>query len=548
MGSTETLSAVVVLLTAAFVWFNVKKFTYWSSRNIKGPTPWPIFGTNIYYLFNEKIELDMRWLKQYGKVYGLYDGYKPDLRVTDSELLNFILVKRFRSFTDRDSSNIHNKLQLNWLFWSRGEQALARRSLVTPLFASSKMKAMTPHMSECVNRFIKEVEKRSSQGMNNNHPKGLSTPESDEELRGVQMNKTDISSMTLDMIATNFYSLKLDTYNDKSNPFLKTAYDLAKIDLITFLLWTLTPRNIARALKINLMHPSKFEYFNLLGKKILSERRRLGSGATSKKVDLAQAFLEVQAASGGQNGKPSEGQGNDQDERSDLHKLNIKRVGTLTDAEILGQMVFLFVAGFETTSTTINFCLFELAHQPETQKLLYEELMRVFEPHLQIIKSMDKEFPSEHYADLMDLTYLEAFISETLRMYSPILGNNRLAVEPVVLSNGLELPAGASISLNTYVTQRDPDYWNEPDKFDLTRFLPENRDKIKPGSYLPFGLGNRNCLGMRFALLEVKMALAKIILNYRILPVSKEYPPKFENNVIFLLLESNNFRLSPRDL
>uniref|UniRef100_A0A6G1S5N6 Cytochrome P450 3A25 n=1 Tax=Aceria tosichella TaxID=561515 RepID=A0A6G1S5N6_9ACAR len=584
--SVDLLTGAIVVLVAAVIWFHLKKFTYWSSRNIKGPTPWPIFGTNFYYLFNNKLELDAKWHKKYGKVYGLYEGYSPLLRVNDNELINFIYVKQFRSFSTRHNEFIHDDLQKGWMLWNTGKEWAARRPLVSPLFASSKMKLMTTNMSECVNRFLREVERRSNelkltnQGSSGANANGIGlvfssngqanggqlVKSSEKEHKqlgggGVAMRKADISAMTLDVIATNFYGLKLDTYRDKNNEFLKRAYDFATFDLGRFLVWALTPRQIAKALTFDFLPYSKFEYFDQLAKKIIKERRQVKDAGTTaqKRVDFVQAFMDArltdtnteQTNTGSKSGsgvrdyeKLANGSG------GDGHSLvNEKPLTHLSDTEIRAQMNFLFIAGFETTAQTLNFCLYELAHQPDTQEQLYSELRRVFEANLHIVASTNEHFPSEHYSDLMELTLLDAFISESLRLYSPIIESNRRAEEPIVLATQPEplmLPEGMPITTNSFIVHRDPDYWPEPNKFDLTRFLPENRDKIKPGSYLPFGLGSRTCLGMRFASLEIKLALAKIILNYHIAPVSQEYPPKFQQNFIFLLPVKNDFQLIAR--
>ena len=61
----------------------------------------------------------------------------------------------------------------------------------------------------------------------------------------------------------------------------------------------------------------------------------------------------------------------------------------------------------------------------------------------------------------------------------------------------------------------DPDFWENPEDYNPDRFLPENKNEIKPFTYLPFGLGPRNCIAMRFALMETKTCLAEFVLNYK---------------------------------
>ena len=156
------------------------------------------------------------------------------------------------------------------------------------------------------------------------------------------------------------------------------------------------------------------------------------------------------------------------------------------------------------------------------------------------------------YSTLLNLTKLDAFISETLRMYAPLNEHNRQVTAPegVVLPTEppLRLPHKAVIAVPVFVVQRDEDYWQDPLKFDMTRFYPENRANIKSCSYMPFGVGPRNCVGLRFALLELKLALAHLLLKYQVSPGPKtrEYPPKFKRHFIFVQLAHNDFKLDAR--
>ena len=82
-----------------------------------------------------------------------------------------------------------------------------------------------------------------------------------------------------------------------------------------------------------------------------------------------------------------------------------------------------------------------------------------------------------------------------------------------------------------YALHRDEEFWPEPDSFKPERFLPENKDSINEFAYLPFGSGPRNCIGMRFALMEIKTILVKMLQQYRLVrgpetPVPLKVQPK----------------------
>lgn len=95
------------------------------------------------------------------------------------------------------------------------------------------------------------------------------------------------------------------------------------------------------------------------------------------------------------------------------------------------------------------------------------------------------------------MKYMDSFISETLRYWPPLAGTDRECVKDYDYDDGqctFTIKKGTYISIPIYGLHFDEKYWENPTKFDPDRFNDENKDKITPGTYMPFGVGPRNCI------------------------------------------------------
>ncbi|XP_066154473.1 probable cytochrome P450 313a2 [Euwallacea fornicatus] len=165
---------------------------------------------------------------------------------------------------------------------------------------------------------------------------------------------------------------------------------------------------------------------------------------------------------------------------------------------------FLFAtAATDTTGHTFTFIFTLLGMFPDIQQKAYEEVMSV---------AGDEEIDN---VMLSKLEYTEAVINETMRIFPAIPVVGRYCSEDIQLQNQI-LPEGANMGISIFHIQRNPEYWDDPLKFDPSRFLPENSEKIKPGSFLPFSSGPRNCIGMRMAIVLLKITVATVLRRFKI--------------------------------
>ncbi|GMT35032.1 hypothetical protein PFISCL1PPCAC_26329, partial [Pristionchus fissidentatus] len=159
----------------------------------------------------------------------------------------------------------------------------------------------------------------------------------------------------------------------------------------------------------------------------------------------------------------------------------------------------LFLAGYETTSTALAFASYHLAKNPEVQATLYEEIQSTFG---------DKE--TIDYERVMKLPYLHAVFSETLRLCPPVITlTGRTCIKETIIGGNIRVPVGVGIVAPVHAVM-----WNENNYENASEFIPERSKPVWSGTYLPFGIGPRNCVGARFAEMEFKTVLAEVTRKF----------------------------------
>jgi len=192
-----------------------------------------------------------------------------------------------------------------------------------------------------------------------------------------------------------------------------------------------------------------------------------------------------------------------------------------SDDELVAQTVVFIIGGFDTTSTILTFLMYELAKNPEIQKKLQEE-----------IDNYKRETSDTlTYNDLPKLKYLDMVVSESLRLWPSFGAVDRVATTKYTLPppndscNSYEVQKNHAVWVPILNIHRDPQYFPNPMKFDPERFSDENKSSIQSGSYLPFGIGPRNCIGSRFALMIVKAVVFSMLSKFDIFVTSKTQIP-----------------------
>ncbi|XP_063127926.1 cytochrome P450 3A11-like isoform X7 [Rattus norvegicus] len=151
------------------------------------------------------------------------------------------------------------------------------------------------------------------------------------------------------------------------------------------------------------------------------------------------------------------------------------------------------------------------------------------------------------YDTVMEMEYLDMVLNETPRLYPIGYRLERVCKKDIKL-DGVFIPKGSVVMIPFYTLQHDPQHWPEPEEFLPERFSKENKGSIDPYVYLPFGNGPRNCIGMRFALMNMKLALTKVLQNFSFqLCEETQIPLKLSRQRLFGPEKPIVLKVVPRD-
>ncbi|KAJ6564108.1 cytochrome P450, partial [Mycena capillaripes] len=195
--------------------------------------------------------------------------------------------------------------------------------------------------------------------------------------------------------------------------------------------------------------------------------------------------------------------------------------GRKMDVELVHENVLTFLgAGQVTTSSALAWLWYCLATFPAQARKLYASL---------IVAGLrtDQEITAE---ELGKLEYLDWFIKETQRLYNPAFQPTRQAQKDVIMPGGMLVPKGAQVTVALHSVMVNPEHWKDPLTFDPDRWGTEEVRKRHKHAYIPFAAGGRGCIGFNFALQEIKIVLARVVLNFQIENITEGaviYDPDF---------------------
>jgi cytochrome P450 len=326
------------------------------------------------------------------------------------------------------------------LFANDGALWKARRGAVSPVIHASKMGEFAPLMVEAASDWLDQAEETT-------------LGEDVDILRGM-------AELTSDVISRTIFGCKLG--RDRAREVVKSFADYQNAIMI------FDPASV-------LNFPASFPRMRGIRSTLAARRVR---NVVRDVIAEAQRSGSASGVSMLQKALSSEG--------------NVRQ----QEAALLNEAVVIFMAGYETTASTLAWALYLISQVPHVEARFHDEIDQVL------------QLRSPTLADFDKLVFTRAIIEETLRLYPPVPILSREVVAPVIL-NGHALNVGDTVMVVPWILHRHRRYWPNPDAFVPERFLP---DQPRPDKflYIPFSIGPRICAGLTFGLVESILVLATL--------------------------------------
>lgn len=347
LNTTLTLIACSLVLIYFYVNY---VYSYWRRRGVPFLTPSFPFG-NFGKNFMQKLSLG----EQIEEIYrstsdnfiGIFGVLRPTLIVRDPVLIRNVLIKDFQHFTDRGVYvDLENDPLSGHLFSLEGDRWKNLRSKLTPTFTTGKMKAIFSSLLECKNPLQQHISKLAN---------------ANETVEVCEL----IARFTTNVIASVAFGIETDCLADPNNPFRKNGRKFFASNLknaFRFFCFTVYP-TLLKWSGIHLMDRDVEEFFFDMVKQTL----QLRENECVVRKDFFQLLVQLRNTGSVQM---------DDEFKTIISNENSK---TLTFDELSAQVFVFYVAGFETSSTTMAFCLYEIAQNPDIQRKIHEEIDRVLE-------------------------------------------------------------------------------------------------------------------------------------------------------------------------
>ncbi|XP_017468140.1 PREDICTED: probable cytochrome P450 6a14 [Rhagoletis zephyria] len=472
------LLTLIIIALALVVFALERHYTYWQRRGVPQVAPRYVVG-NIQRTPGGQVQLrhfNKLLYEEYKKrrpFVGMYIFFTRAALILDLDVIKDICISKFSNFQDRGVfSNPRDDPLTGHLFRLEGEQWRAMRQKLTPVFSSGNMKYMFPTVLKVGNELTQACHAAIA----------------DSTHKGELEMKELCARYTTDVIGTCAFGIECNSLRDPQAEFRSRGHAVFSEQRHSQLVQTFMLMNpdLARRLRLKFFPDHIIQFYVDVVRQTVELRQR----DRGKRNDFMDLMIALKA----------------EDERLSAKSDGIDLSQGLTLLQIVSQAFVFFVAGFDTSSTTMSLCLYELALNPAIQEKARNEIEHVLKAHNEQLT----------YEALNEMQYLDQAVDETLRKYPVVPYLVRKAKEDYLVPNTNEvIESGSLVVLPVHAIQHDSELYPEPDKFDPERFNTEEHSDRHAAAYMPFGKGPRACIGLRFGKMQAKVGLVNLLRHFQ---------------------------------
>ncbi|CAG9806333.1 unnamed protein product [Chironomus riparius] len=454
------------------IYFYFKKcFSFWKDRGFVYMEPSIPLGSFGSVGFKEHLSEFMRReynnFKDKGPAFGIYLLTNPGVVITDPELIKEVCSTSFEHFHER-GLYVNEKADPLWknLFTAGGQEWRDLRAKLSPTFTSGKIKMMFPIVVGAADRMVEYLKF--------------------EEITHESLEIKEIfASFMTEVIANVAFGLDIKCLGHPDNEFRKVTRNVFEPPKLknfeNFVIFSFPKIATFFNLGINSKHVIDFFMGTVRENMEYREKNNI------RRNDFFQLLIDVKNSDVG-----------------------------MSFNEIAANSFIFFAAGFESSSSIMSFCCYELALNQDIQDRLRTEIEEVAERYNGEVT----------YDGIREIKYLDMVFNETIRIYPVVDTHVRKCTKDFKIPNtDLVIPAGTAVLIPAVGLHHDEKYFENPDVFDPNRFSDENIKKLVPHTFIPFSEGHRMCIGQRFGTMQVKLGLVKLLRNFKILPCNKTLIP-----------------------
>ncbi|KAF5281300.1 hypothetical protein FQA39_LY05186 [Lamprigera yunnana] len=489
---------VVIICTIAYIHIYFQRcYRYWKDKNVPQENPKLVFGNFLDMLFKNR-----NLGKYFGKLYekfnapyfGIYVLNTPFLVIKDPDIIKYILIKEFKQFSDKITFNDENidPIGGNLLMHLSSTKWRFFRPHLSQAFSSGKLKRMFEVFKNCARNMDTYLKVKSNVNF-----------------------KDVIGNYNIDSVSSCLFGIHSNSFI-KPNPLKFHSENFFPKDLFSMYSYFFI-HNFVKLFKNTFGNSSSTNFLVGMLENLFKQRK----DSPIRRCDVIDLLLDLKVKA-------------EKDNKFDI-----------SEKTYLAQAVTFFVASQETSIMITSYTLHELSINTNIQERLRSEINKSF-----------REFGEFSYSSIYNMKFLDMVVSETLRKYPILNFLNRKSIKDHILpSTGLKIDRGTNIIIPIHGLHFDPNYYPNPEKYDPDRFNDINEHPINSVVYLPFGVGPRSCIGKytsnyyvrnkylgfsgkRFALLNIKLAIASLVHKFKIVST-----PTAKTNLVFnrgLVLQSSN--------